>query len=183
MRTRRALLLACSVTAAYVGGLIPSRFVIFGAEFSGLDHGKISIGAVFVILYLALEFLVLSRRNYLTAIAALDAGKSLSDPDMRLGYDFNTVSVPVFSFRRRGPARFKRIERSLLAEATTESKALGQLTKPLPLCKRVALPLPVYGFQAFLDYWFPILLSIAAIVALLFFPPDPGAASYSGEGT
>lgn len=48
---------------------------------------------------------------------------------------------------------------------------------------RVPVPIPMYGFRGFLDWWFPLIFGIAAIVALWFFPPDPVVASYLGEGT
>ena len=176
-KVRRALLFACVAGLAYVSGFKPTELTALGMKLDIDQHTKISWLLMGVIGYFLLEFLTFVRKDYVHLLwgqeqyPVLRAERGGSgDPyeltDRRLKWEFKPL-------RFRTPAMFRgdfietvlkatRFYTWLLRLRSGKLAGLGQRLTPID--RPNVLPIPRYGFQSFLDFWFPFVFGLITMV-------------------
>ncbi len=181
-KVRRALLLACVVGLAYANGFKPTELTALGMKFGdgGIDQSKISWLLIGVMTYFLVEFLTFVRKDYVHLVYGgeqypVPSGQDEVVPygamnDPRYGWEFVFLKLKTPAMFR--PAFMQAVPRAtrfytwLLRSRSARLARLGQ--RVTPMGRPNVVPIPRYGFQSFLDFWFPFLFGLGTILFLWF---------------
>ena len=163
-KVRRALLLACSAAGAWTWlGLVPERIVALGVEFDRIDQRRFKWFILAVLIYFLVEFLVFIRRDYVyllfeqPLLSPTMAEKIPERDNYKWGFWIWRFTTPQI-FRHPG----KRVIRKLM---------LRDVLAGWEKLRTTIVPIPIYGFQSWMDVWIPLALAGVVIVSLLCWTP------------